>query len=102
MIITGNGGFGEGADIFCDAVVATARLDRLAAPRGGHPHEGDSYRLREHCRRAKLKAHGPCGGQFEFVAYRYATQHNGSVAYWLGACFERTTKRGQVPVSTCR
>ena len=42
MIMTGNRGFGEWADIFGDAVVATA-LHAVVIPI-----EGNSYRLREH------------------------------------------------------
>ena len=48
MIKTGNRGFGEWADIFGDAVVATALLDRLLHHAVVIPIEGNSYRLREH------------------------------------------------------
>jgi DNA replication protein DnaC len=48
MIMTGNRGFGEWADIFGVAVVATALLDRLLHHAVVIPIEGNSYRLREH------------------------------------------------------
>ena len=48
MIMTSNRGFGEWADIFGDAVVATALLDRLLHHAIVIPIEGNSYRLREH------------------------------------------------------
>ena len=48
MIMTANRGFGEWADIFGDAVVATALLDRLLHHAVVIPIEGNSYRLREH------------------------------------------------------
>jgi DNA replication protein DnaC len=48
MIMTSNRGFGEWADIFGDAVVATALLDRLLHHAVVIPIEGNSYRLREH------------------------------------------------------
>jgi len=48
MVMTGNRGFGEWADIFGDAVVATALLDRLLHHAVVIPIEGNSYRLREH------------------------------------------------------
>lgn len=48
MIMTGNRGFGEWADIFGDAVVATALRDRLLHHAVVIPIEGNSYRLREH------------------------------------------------------
>lgn len=48
MIMTGNRGFGEWADIFGDAVVATALLDRLLHHAVVIHIEGNSYRLREH------------------------------------------------------
>lgn len=48
MIMTGNRGFGEWAEIFGDAVVATALLDRLLHHAVVVPIEGNSYRLREH------------------------------------------------------
>ena len=48
MIMTGNRGFGEWADIFGDAVVAAALLDRLLHHAVVIPIEGNSYRLREH------------------------------------------------------
>ena len=48
MIMTGNRGFGEWADIFGDVVVATALLDRLLHHAVVIPIEGNSYRLREH------------------------------------------------------
>lgn len=48
MIMTGNRGFREWADIFGDSVVATALLDRLLHHAVVIPIEGNSYRLREH------------------------------------------------------
>ncbi len=48
LIMTGNRGFGEWADIFGDPVVATALLDRLLHHAVVIPIEGNSYRLREH------------------------------------------------------
>ena len=48
MIMTSNRGFGEWAEIFGDAVVATALLDRLLHRAVVVPIEGNSYRLREH------------------------------------------------------
>lgn len=48
MIMTGNRGFGEWAEIFGDVVVATALLDRLLHHAVVIPIEGNSYRLREH------------------------------------------------------
>lgn len=48
MIMTSNRGFAEWADIFGDAVVATALLDRLLHHAVVIPIEGNSYRLREH------------------------------------------------------
>ena len=48
LIMTGNRGFGEWAEIFGDAVVATALLDRLLHHAVVIPIEGNSYRLREH------------------------------------------------------
>jgi DNA replication protein DnaC len=48
MIMTGNRGFGEWADIFGDAVVATALLDRLLHHAIVIQIEGNSFRLREH------------------------------------------------------
>lgn len=48
MIMTGNRGFGEWAEIFGDAVVAAALLDRLLHHAVVIPIEGNSYRLREH------------------------------------------------------
>jgi len=48
MILTSNRGFGEWAEIFGDAVVATALLDRLLHHAVVIPIEGNSYRLREH------------------------------------------------------
>jgi DNA replication protein DnaC len=48
MVMTGNRGFGEWADIFGDAVVATALLDRLLHHAVVIPIEGNSHRLREH------------------------------------------------------
>ncbi len=48
MVMTSNRGFGEWADIFGDAVVATALLDRLLHHAIVIPIEGNSYRLREH------------------------------------------------------
>ena len=48
MVMTSNRGFGEWAEIFGDAVVATALLDRLLHHAVVIPIEGNSYRLREH------------------------------------------------------
>ena len=48
LIMTSNRGFGEWAEIFGDAVVATALLDRLLHHAVVIPIEGNSYRLREH------------------------------------------------------
>lgn len=48
LILTGNRGFGEWAEIFGDAVVATALLDRLLHHAVVISIEGNSYRLREH------------------------------------------------------
>ena len=48
MVMTSNRGFGEWAEIFGDAVVATALLDRLLHHAVVVPIEGNSYRLREH------------------------------------------------------
>lgn len=48
LVMTSNRGFGEWADIFGDAVVATALLDRLLHHAVVIPIEGNSYRLREH------------------------------------------------------
>jgi len=48
MILTSNRGFSEWADIFGDAVVATALLDRLLHHAVVITIEGNSYRLREH------------------------------------------------------
>lgn len=48
MIMTSNRSFGEWAEIFGDAVVATALLDRLLHHAVVIPIEGNSYRLREH------------------------------------------------------
>jgi DNA replication protein DnaC len=48
LIMTGNRGFGEWAEIFGDAVLATALLDRLLHHAVVIPIEGNSYRLREH------------------------------------------------------
>lgn len=48
MVMTSNRGFGEWAEIFGDAVVATALLDRLLHRAVVIPIEGNSYRLREH------------------------------------------------------
>lgn len=48
MIMTGNRGFGEWAEVFGDPVVATALLDRLLHHAVVIPIEGNSYRLREH------------------------------------------------------
>jgi DNA replication protein DnaC len=48
MILTSNRGFSEWADIFGDAVVATALLDRLLHHAVVIAIEGNSYRLREH------------------------------------------------------
>jgi DNA replication protein DnaC len=46
MIMTGNRGFCEWADIFGDAVVAPALLDRLLHHAVVIPIDGNSYRLR--------------------------------------------------------
>lgn len=48
MILTSNRGFGEWGEIFGDAVVATALLDRLLHHAVVIQIEGSSYRLREH------------------------------------------------------
>lgn len=48
MILTSNRGFGEWGEIFGDAVVATALLDRLLHHAVVVQIEGSSYRLREH------------------------------------------------------
>jgi DNA replication protein DnaC len=48
MILTSNRGFAEWGEIFGDAVVATALLDRLLHHAIVIPIEGSSYRLREH------------------------------------------------------
>jgi DNA replication protein DnaC len=48
MILTSNRGFGEWGEIFGDAVVATALLDRLLHHAVVVSIEGSSYRLREH------------------------------------------------------
>jgi DNA replication protein DnaC len=48
MILTSNRGFGEWAEIFGDAVVASALLDRLLHHAIVIAIEGNSYRLREH------------------------------------------------------
>jgi DNA replication protein DnaC len=48
MILTSNRGFGEWAEIFGDAVVASALLDRLLHHAIVITIEGNSYRLREH------------------------------------------------------
>jgi DNA replication protein DnaC len=48
MILTSNRGFGEWGEIFGDAVVATALLDRLLHRAVVIQIEGSSYRLREH------------------------------------------------------
>ena len=48
LIMTSNRGFGEWAEIFGDAVVATALLDRLLHHAIVIAIEGNSYRLREH------------------------------------------------------
>ncbi|MEO7403916.1 MAG: ATP-binding protein [Burkholderiales bacterium] len=45
---SGNRGFGEWADIFSDAVLASALLDRLLHHAVVIAIEGNSYRLREH------------------------------------------------------
>ena len=64
MIMTGNRGFGEWADIFGDAVVATALLDRLLHHAVVIPIEGNSYRLREHANllpeHLRPRVHRPC------------------------------------------
>jgi len=48
LILTSNRGFGEWAEIFGDAVVASALLDRLLHHAIVVQIEGNSYRLREH------------------------------------------------------
>jgi DNA replication protein DnaC len=48
MILTSNRGFAEWGEIFGDAVVATALLDRLLHHAVVFQIEGSSYRLREH------------------------------------------------------
>jgi DNA replication protein DnaC len=48
IIMTSNRSFGEWAEIFGDAVVASALLDRLLHHAVVVPIEGNSYRLREH------------------------------------------------------
>jgi DNA replication protein DnaC len=48
MIMTSNRGFAEWCDIFGDAVVATALLDRLLHHAVVFQIEGSSYRLRQH------------------------------------------------------
>lgn len=48
MILTSNRGFGEWTEIFGDAVVAAALLDRLLHHAVVITIEGNSYRLREH------------------------------------------------------
>jgi DNA replication protein DnaC len=48
LILTGNRGFGEWAEIFGDPVVASALLDRLLHHAIVIAIEGNSYRLREH------------------------------------------------------
>ena len=48
MIMTSNRGFAEWGDIFGDAVVATALLDRLLHHAVVFQIEGSSYRLRQH------------------------------------------------------
>lgn len=48
MILTSNRGFGDWGEIFGDAVVATALLDRLLHHAVVVQIEGSSYRLREH------------------------------------------------------
>ena len=48
MILTSNRGFADWGEIFGDAVVATALLDRLLHHGIVIQIEGSSYRLREH------------------------------------------------------
>ena len=48
MNMTSNRGFGEWTEIFGDAVVVTALLNRLLHHAVVIPIEGNSYRLREH------------------------------------------------------
>ncbi|SDA99811.1 ATP-binding protein, partial [Mesorhizobium qingshengii] len=48
MILTSNRGFAEWGDVFGDAVVATALLDRLLHHAVVVQIEGSSYRLRQH------------------------------------------------------
>jgi DNA replication protein DnaC len=69
MVMTSNRGFGEWADIFGDAVVATALLDRLLHHAVVIPIEGNSYRLREHAAlipenmRSRTSVLDPAGSQ---------------------------------------
>jgi hypothetical protein len=48
MILTSNRGFAEWGEVFGDAVVATALLDRLLHHAVVIQIEGSSYRLRQH------------------------------------------------------
>ena len=48
MILTSNRGFAEWGEVFGDAVVATALLDRLLHHAVVIQIEGSSYRMREH------------------------------------------------------
>jgi DNA replication protein DnaC len=69
MVMTSNRGFGEWAEIFGDAVVATALLDRLLHHAVVIPIEGNSYRLREHAAlipenmRSRTSVLDPAGSQ---------------------------------------
>jgi DNA replication protein DnaC len=65
MILTSNRGFAEWGEIFGDAVVATALLDRLLHHAVVIQIEGSSYRLREHAQllpehmRSRISASAP-------------------------------------------
>jgi DNA replication protein DnaC len=69
MVMTSNRGFAEWAEIFGDAVVATALLDRLLHHAVVIPIEGNSYRLREHAAlipenmRSRTSVLNPTGAQ---------------------------------------
>ena len=59
MILTSNRGFAEWGEVFGDAVVATAILDRLLHHSTVITIRGDSYRLREKRRSGLLQKAGP-------------------------------------------
>jgi DNA replication protein DnaC len=69
MILTSNRGFAEWGEIFGDAVVATALLDRLLHHAVVIQIEGSSYRLREHAQllpehmRLRISASAPAEAQ---------------------------------------